>query len=195
MFFIAAAIAVTAIAGASAQDAAVANAAPTPAPGYDYAYTEEMPYTWMTSEGYKSVDCGYGYNKDDSQRCKKADWYDFQGCYATTIIKKECGEPHTKTKTIQVTHTVTETQDIPITVVVTEHKTDVETKTIDVTQFVTTTQVLPTTRVWVSTETLDQTKIVEHTLTATETATKIWTYETTQRLRTSRQGKRAEDLG
>lgn len=74
MFFIAAAVAVTAIAGVSAQDAAVANAAPTPAPGYDYAYTEEMPYTWMTSEGYKSVDCGYGYNKDESQHCKKADW-------------------------------------------------------------------------------------------------------------------------
>jgi hypothetical protein len=73
MFFIAAALAATAIAGVSAQDAAV-NAAPTPAPGYDYAYTQEMPYTWMTSEGYKSVDCGYGYNKDDSQHCKKADW-------------------------------------------------------------------------------------------------------------------------
>jgi len=74
MFFIAAAaVAVTAIAGASAQDAAV-NAVPTPAPGYDYAYTQEMPYDWMTSEGYKSVDCGYGYGKDESQHCKKADW-------------------------------------------------------------------------------------------------------------------------
>jgi len=72
MFFIAAAVAAVAITGASAQE--VANAAPTPAPGYDYAYTQEMPYTWMTSEGYKSVDCGYGYGKDESQHCKKADW-------------------------------------------------------------------------------------------------------------------------
>lgn len=71
MFFIAAAVAITAIARASAQDP---NAAPTPAPGYDYAYTQEMPYDWMTSEGYKSVDCGYGYNKDESQHCTKADW-------------------------------------------------------------------------------------------------------------------------
>jgi hypothetical protein len=73
MFFLAAAVAVTAVTGASAQ-VSVANAAPTPAPDYDYAYTQEMPYTWMTSEGYKSVDCGYGYNKDSSQHCTKADW-------------------------------------------------------------------------------------------------------------------------
>lgn len=69
MFFIAAAVAITAIAGASAQDPS-----PTPAPGYDYAYTQDMPYSWMTEEGYKSVDCGYGYNKDSSQHCTKADW-------------------------------------------------------------------------------------------------------------------------
>lgn len=69
MFFIAAAVAITAIAGASAQDPS-----PTPAPGYDYGYTQDMPYSWMTSEGYKSVDCGYGYNKDSSEHCTKADW-------------------------------------------------------------------------------------------------------------------------
>jgi len=73
MFFLAAAVAASAIAGASAQQS-VAGAAPTPAPNYDNSYTKEMPYTWMTSEGYKSVDCGYGYNKDESQRCSKADW-------------------------------------------------------------------------------------------------------------------------
>ena len=73
MLFLAAAVAVTAAAGASAQQS-VANAAPTPAPNYDDSYTQDMPYTWMTSEGYKSVDCGYGYNKDESQHCKKADW-------------------------------------------------------------------------------------------------------------------------
>jgi len=72
MLFIAAAVAVSAIAGASAQS--VANAAPTPAPDYDYSYTTDMPYNWMTSEGYKSVDCGYGYKKDESQHCAKADW-------------------------------------------------------------------------------------------------------------------------
>jgi hypothetical protein len=108
MFFLATAVAVTAIVGVSAQQS-VANAAPTPAPNYDDSYTQQMPYTWMTSEGYKSVDCGYGYNKDSSGRCAKADWvrrnpparvlpqtahtftllvqYTFQGCYATTIIK------------------------------------------------------------------------------------------------------------
>ena len=48
------------------------------------------------------------------------------------------------------------------------------------TQFVTTTQILPTTRVWISTETQDRTKVVQHTLTAMETATKVWTYATTQ---------------
>lgn len=109
MLFLAAAVAVSAIAGASAQQSVANAAAPTPAPGYDDSYTKDMPYTWMTSEGYKSVDCGYGYNKDSSQRCAKADWvrrnlpacvyrslltfgiplvqYSFQGCYATTIIK------------------------------------------------------------------------------------------------------------
>jgi hypothetical protein len=73
MLFLAAAVAVSAIAGASAQQS-VANAAPTPAPGYDDSYTQDIPYAYMTSEGYKSVDCGYGYNKDSSQRCAKADW-------------------------------------------------------------------------------------------------------------------------
>lgn len=104
MLFFAAAVAVSAIAGASAQQS-VANAAPTPAPGYDDSYTQDMPYAYMTSEGYKSVDCGYGYNKDASQHCAKADWvrrnlracvlslipplaqYNFEGCYATTIVK------------------------------------------------------------------------------------------------------------
>ena len=93
---------------------------------------------------------------------------------------------------------MTETVDIPVTVTVTEHSTDVETsalfvkpihspfsrsictETVDVTQYATTTQIIPTTRVWVSTETLDKTKVVEHTLTATETSTKIWTYATTE---------------
>lgn len=97
-----------------------------------------------------------------------------------------------------MTKTVTQTQDVPVTVIVTEHMTDVETsallfvelftgashnrfpETVDMTQFVTTTQILPTTRVWVSTETKDRTKVLEHTLTATETATKIWTYATTE---------------
>jgi hypothetical protein len=69
----AAAVAVSAIAGVSAQQE-VANAHPTPMPNYDDSYTKQMPYSWMTSEGYKSVDCAYGWNKDSSSHCTKADW-------------------------------------------------------------------------------------------------------------------------
>ena len=63
-----------------------------------------------------------------------------RGCLSVAILtryspshsfsRQECGEPKTKTKTIQVTHTVTQTEDIPVTVVVTEHKTDVETSAL-----------------------------------------------------------------
>lgn len=63
-----------------------------------------------------------------------------RGCLSVTILiryspshsfsRQECGEPKTKTKTIQVTHTVTQTEEIPITVVVTEHQTDVETSAL-----------------------------------------------------------------
>ncbi len=48
-------------------------AAPTPPPephGYDSA----MPYDDFLSGGYKSLDCGYGYNRDASSRCVEAVW-------------------------------------------------------------------------------------------------------------------------
>jgi len=85
------------------------NAMPTPAPT-DAPYLSSMPYEWMSTQGYSSVDCGYGYSKDSSGRCTQANWYSFTGCYQTsTVINQECGMPATVTKTLTQTRTMSET--------------------------------------------------------------------------------------
>lgn len=65
---------------------------PTDMPSYpSYQYLSEMPYSVMTGDGYKKLDCGYGYLKGSDGSCKPENWYSYtnNGCYAqTTIIIK-----------------------------------------------------------------------------------------------------------
>jgi hypothetical protein len=73
------------------QQANIANAdpAPTPAPTGQYEYLSEMPYSWMATQGYSSVGCGYGYNRDEqSGRCVRADWVSFlEFFFASSFIR------------------------------------------------------------------------------------------------------------
>ena len=47
-----------------------------------------MPYESFKSGGYKSLDCGYGYQKMGDGSCKPYSWYQDQGCYETIIINQ-----------------------------------------------------------------------------------------------------------
>lgn len=162
--------------------------APTPAPAPPHVgdapvvdFYQEMPYSAYQNGGYKSLECGYGYEKQDDGQCAPIGWYTPEahgnGCYAKTIINNiqappaHCPPAHTVT----VTHAVTqvETFTVPTTVFVTEFQTATQTDVqfLTETQIFTSVWVQPTTRVWVSTEVIDRTSVVEHTLTATETAT------------------------
>lgn len=47
--------------------------APTAAPTDFYQY---MPYSAYQSGGYKSLDCGYGYSKQDDGSCTQDSWVD-----------------------------------------------------------------------------------------------------------------------
>ncbi|CAG7850290.1 SubName: Full=Uncharacterized protein {ECO:0000313/EMBL:CCA69933.1} [Serendipita indica DSM 11827] len=146
-------------ASASAQQAAVANAQPQPTqpPSMaDAPYLSSMPYDWMSTQGYSSVGCGYGYSRGADNRCQRENWYSFSGCYqTTTIIREQCGPPKTVTKTLSRTHTMTE-QPAPTTVRVTKTKTMTETK-----------MELLSTQVLLSTQIHDRITTIEKTKTAT----------------------------
>lgn len=85
---------------------------PTSEPDYNddkpsKPYWEELPYSTFMSGGYKQLNCGYGYKKNDDGHCKPESWVSGTqywrhffsqplqwnnqaegGCYETTIIKK-----------------------------------------------------------------------------------------------------------
>lgn len=50
-------------------------------------YYEEMPYSSMVAGGYKSLNCGYGYKKDEDGHCKPEDWvnFDFLSCSLSAL--------------------------------------------------------------------------------------------------------------
>lgn len=159
--------------------------APTPAPPHVpdapvADFYQEMPYSAYQNGGYKSLECGYGYEKHGDGQCVPVGWYTPEahgnGCYAKTIINNvqapaHCPPAHTVTVTQAVTHV--ESITVPTTVFVTEFQTATQTdvQILTETQVFTSVWVQPTTKVWVSTEVIDRTSVLEHTLTATETAT------------------------
>jgi hypothetical protein len=47
----------------------------TPPPSYSATpYYDQMPYSSMMEGGYKSLNCGYGYKKDEDGHCMPEDW-------------------------------------------------------------------------------------------------------------------------
>jgi len=158
---------------------------PAPAPPHDGSapvvdFYQEMPYSAYQNGGYKSLECGYGYEKHEDGQCAPVGWYTPEahgyGCYAKTIINNIQAPAHCPpAQTVTVTQAVTqvETFTVPTTVFVTEFQTATQTdvQILTETQIFTSVWVQPTTKVWVSTEVIDRTSVVEHTLTATETAT------------------------
>lgn len=52
----------------------VPPSAPTPTPTDFYQY---MPYSAYQSGGYKSLECGYGYSKQDDGSCSQDSWVCF----------------------------------------------------------------------------------------------------------------------
>jgi len=56
--------------------------APTPAPPPPHDpnapvvdFYQEMPYSAYQNGGYKSLECGYGYEKHDDGQCAPVGWY------------------------------------------------------------------------------------------------------------------------
>ena len=65
----------------------------TPPPSYysssSYDVYSAMPYSSFVSGGYKSMNCGYGYQKMEDGSCQAMSWWNTQGCYETIIINHE----------------------------------------------------------------------------------------------------------
>ena len=62
---------------------------PPPASSSSYDVYSAMPYSSFMAGGYKSMNCGYGYQKMDDGSCSAMSWWQTQGCYETIIINHE----------------------------------------------------------------------------------------------------------
>jgi len=142
---------------------------------------QAMPYSWYQQQGKQQLECGYGWKKDSSGSCQKESWYQYEGCYETIIINKK---PHCPvawvTKTQEELVTVTMTERMDQTVVVTHTMTDVMTSTMVNEVVVTKTEAVPTTRIWVSTEVMNETVTNLKTMTETNMATRTNVYTQTR---------------
>lgn len=74
----------------SAVTAAPSAYTPPPASSSAYDVYSAMPYSSFMSGGYKSMNCGYGYQKAADGSCQAMSWWNTQGCYETIIINHEC---------------------------------------------------------------------------------------------------------
>lgn len=71
---------------------AAAASVVTPPPSYSsssYDIYSAMPYSSFMSGGYKSLSCGYGYQKGQDGTCNPMSWWQGSGCYETIIINHE----------------------------------------------------------------------------------------------------------
>lgn len=73
---------------AASSSASASYSAITQAPSSSSSYDiySAMPYSSFMSGGYKSLDCGYGYQKMSDGSCQAMSWWNTQGCYETIII-------------------------------------------------------------------------------------------------------------
>lgn len=72
---------------AASSSSAASSSMITQAPSSSsYDIYSAMPYSSFMSGGYKSLDCGYGYQKMSDGSCQAMSWWNTQGCYETIII-------------------------------------------------------------------------------------------------------------
>lgn len=73
-------------AASSSMSAAASYITQAPSSSSSYDIYSAMPYSSFMSGGYKSLGCGYGYQKMSDGSCQAMSWWQTEGCYETIII-------------------------------------------------------------------------------------------------------------